>query len=134
MKTTAFLVQALLAMSLAGGAQGAAIVQESHPPMATPSPELPAQALMFPVPKFPNPWDNAAGAEPEQAGRNDGRAEQAMALPAANYPFESHANDHARAEVARTAQSSRISEPASELLMLAGLSALAIAIRRKMPE
>lgn len=123
MKASKILTGVTLATLLSSAAQGAAIKAQAEPAAASWDE---GAALLFPLPVLPNPWETAAqGAQ----GAPDKQAD---------YPFAHGApvvhGMNAKAEMAPMADVAvTISEPASEVLMLIGLSALAIAIRRKMP-
>jgi hypothetical protein len=127
----------MLALLFTGSAHAAPI---SHDHARTPDSPLEqvADPLAFPLPKLPNPWESAQLPQPSTVSAGAVVADAAP-LPQANYPFENHANPppghNAKAQRTSLVQAAvTISEPASELLMLIALSALAIVIRRKMPE
>jgi hypothetical protein len=142
MKTSTFLTAMLLSGVLSSSAQSASVVQ-----IANANQTLAAS----------NAWlgntGNAADelSEPFQfyhaaaTASGSGTFSSTLAFatgtdfPQANYFFENHGNaTHSIKSTAKLANhdvSPRlISEPASELLMLVALGALAIAVRRKMPE
>lgn len=121
MKASKILTGFTLATLLSSAAQGAAIKAQAETAVAS---WEEGAAVLFPLPVLPNPWETAA---------------QGATDKPADYPFAHGApvvhGMTAKAELAPMAGVAvTISEPASEVLMLIGLSALAIAIRRKMPE
>ncbi len=133
MKASKRLICITMGLLLSSAAQGAATgPQPSHGPVLTGWNQGSAAAL-FPLPAMPNPWESPDAHMPA-AG-----AIQVLQFPPADMRFADGATGahgmQAKAEQAPVQASAVIiSEPASEVLMLIGLSALAIAIRRKMPE
>lgn len=137
MKTSPFLAALLLSGVLSSTAQGASVVQNVNP-----------HQTLAPADAWPggvhDPADDPI--EPFQFYRAAAIASGSGTLsstgtnfPQANYFFENHGNaPHSIKATAKVVQKDvtprLISEPASELLMLIALGALAIAVRRRMPE
>lgn len=139
MKVKSIFSGVMLSASLLTSAQGAPIGQgiEAAPDAA--ASEQGVGATLFPAPKLANPWESLlVPVQSPTTPAADDPAEASLA-PQSHTLYESHASAtngfHPSTDLVQVVHAaSRISEPASEVLMLIGLSALAIVIRRKMPE
>lgn len=142
MKTSPFLTALLLSGVLSASAQGASMVPNVNPNQTLAASDAWSGGVPDPADdpieqfQFYHAAANASGSGTFSSTRAFATGTN---FPQANYFFENHGNAthsiKATAKVAQKDVAARlISEPASELLMLIALGALAIAVRRKMPE
>lgn len=142
MKTSSFLTALALSGVLSASAQGAGVSRNVHPSAIIGAPQAVLDGDADPADALANPFQfyEAAAITTGSGAFSSNRAFAAGTdFPQGNYFFENHSNAtrsiSPTATVATTYELTRlISEPASELLMLVALGALAIAVRRKMPE
>lgn len=141
MKTSTFLTALALSGVLSASAQGAGVSRNFTPNGTIAAPQATLDGIADPADALTNPFQfyDAAAITTGSGAFSSTRAFVAGTdFPQGNYFFENHGNaTHSispAAKVATTYELTRlISEPASELLMLVALGALAIAVRRKMP-
>jgi hypothetical protein len=141
MKTSPFLAALLLSGVLSASAQGASLVQNVDPNRTLAASDAGLGGVRDPA---DDPIEQFQFYHAAAIASGSGTFSSARAfatgtnLPQPNYFFENYGNAthsiKATAKVVQKVSPRLISEPASELLMLVALGALAIAVRRKMPE